>query len=246
MSSNISPVIVIFGAGPGLGASVARRFGREGFRVALVGRRQEPLLEFAELLKAEGIEAVPFTADLSNPARVPALIAGIRERFGRIDVIEYGPASAADQGFVPAAQLDVVALEKYVRLFLLTPVEIVRQVLPELIERGNGAILVTHGSSSATGIPFLSGVGPAMAAMRNYLYSLNGELEGTGVYAGTLTIGALITSGDSLADQGFPGDAEAATTFPTVHPDTLAGLYWDMYVQRRAVEQAYPELVVAV
>ncbi|MBD8045373.1 SDR family NAD(P)-dependent oxidoreductase [Arthrobacter sp. Sa2BUA2] len=244
MSAITSPVLVVFGAGPGLGASVARRFGREGFRVALVGRRQEPLQDFAETLKAEGIEAAPFTADLSDPARIPSLIADIRERFGRIDVIEYGPASAADQGFVPAAELDTADLEKYLRLFLLTPVEIVRSVLPELIERGNGAILVTHGSSSATGIPFLSGVGPAMAAMRNYLYSLNGELEGTGVYAGTLTIGALITSGEPFADQGFPGDAEAAATFPTVHPDTLAGLYWDMYVQRGAAEQAYPQLAV--
>lgn len=85
---------------------------------------------------------------------------------------------------------------------------------------------------------------PAMAGMRNYLYSLNGELEGTGVFAGTLTIGALITSSDPSADQGFPGDAEAATSFPTVHPDTLAGLYWDMYVRRSAVEQAYPERVL--
>lgn len=244
MSANTSPVIVVFGAGPGLGASVARRFGREGFRVALVGRRQEPLHDFAELLKAEGVEAAPFTADLSDPARIPALIAGIRERFGRIDVVEYGPASAADQGFVPATELDAVALEKYMRLFLLTPVEIVRQVLPELIERGNGAILVTHGSSSVTGIPFLSGVGPVMAGMRNYLYSLNGELEGTGVYAGTLTIGALITSGGPSADHGFPGDAEAATAFPTVHPDTLAELYWDMYIQRSAVEQSYPRPAV--
>lgn len=243
MSVPNSPVIVIFGAGPGLGASVARRFGQEGFRVALVGRREEPLREFAEVLKAEGIEAAPFATDLSDTARVSSLVADIRERFGRIDVVEYGPASAADQGFVPAAQLDVIALEKYLRLFLLTPVEIVRQVLPELIERGSGAILVTHGSSSATGIPFLSGVGPAMAAMRNYLYSLNGELDGTGVYAGTLTIGALITTGDPSTDQDFPGEAEVASAFPTVHPDTLAGLYWDMYVQRLAVEQVYPQPV---
>lgn len=212
--------------------------------MALVGRRQGPLNDFVQSLKDDGIEAAPFIADLSDPAQAPDLIARIRAQFGRIDVIEYGPASSADQGFVPATQLDAVLLERYTRLFLLTPVEIVRAVLPEMIERGDGAILVTHGMSAATAIPFLSGVGPAMSAMRNYLYSLNGELQGTGVYAGTLTIGALITSDDAAIDQAFPGEAEAASAFPTVHPDTLADLYWHMFTQRADVEQAYPESVL--
>ncbi|KDA05369.1 short-chain dehydrogenase [Microbacterium sp. CH12i] len=240
-SSSTAPVIVVFGAGPGLGASIARRFGKEGFRVALVGRRQAPLNELAVALKADSVEAAPFTADLSDPAQVPALIANIRERFGRIDVVEYGPASAGEQGFTPATQLDAAALEKSTRFLLLTPVEIVRAVLPELTERGTGAILVTHGMSAAIAMPFLSGTGPAMSAMRNYIYSLNGELKDTGVYAGTLTIGALIVREDAASNETFPDDAEAAGAFPTVHPDVLADLYWDMYTQRDAAERTYPE-----
>lgn len=240
MSSPTSPVAVVFGAGPGLGASVAHRFGREGFRVALVGRRQAALDDLVANLVGAGIEAAPFAADLSDPAGVPALVDRIRERFGRIDVVEYGPASAGDHGFVPAAQLDAATLETFVRLFLLTPVEIVHAVLPELVERGEGAILVTHGMSAANAMPFLSGLGPAMSAMRNYLYSLHGELQGTGVYAGTLTIGAMI-SRDDVPAASVTDTSDAPTWhLPTVHPDVLADLYWEAYTRRDTAEVSYP------
>ena len=53
----MSKTIAVFGAGPGMGRSVARRFGREGFRVALVARNQERLAAFTEELAGDGIDA---------------------------------------------------------------------------------------------------------------------------------------------------------------------------------------------
>ncbi|MGN9841346.1 hypothetical protein ACTMTI_24775 [Nonomuraea sp. H19] len=47
---------------------------------------------------------------------------------------------------------------------LLTSVEAVRAVLPEMTERGDGAVLLTHGYSALQPIPYLSGVGPVMSA----------------------------------------------------------------------------------
>ncbi|MGW0949204.1 SDR family NAD(P)-dependent oxidoreductase [Streptomyces sp. NPDC002623] len=238
----MSKVIAVFGAGTGLGASVARRFGREGFRVALVARRKDRLDTLVEELAGEGIEAVAFSADLSKSAEVPALIEAIRDRFGRIDVVEYGPISG-DQGFTPAAQVNAVTLEGLLPLLLLTPVEVVQAVLPEWTERGDGAFLLTHGYSAAQPFPHLSGVGPVMSAARNYLYSLNAELAGTGVYAGTLTIGASITRSEMAEAAAAQVDAEAADSaqFPVVDPDELAAHYWDMYVNRDRVEQFHPE-----
>jgi hypothetical protein len=64
---------------------------------------------------------------------VAALPHSIRDRFGRIDVIEYGPISG-EQGFTPATKLDAAALEKDSPL-LLTTVEVVRAVLAEWTER---------------------------------------------------------------------------------------------------------------
>ncbi|QYN36084.1 SDR family NAD(P)-dependent oxidoreductase [Pseudonocardia sp. DSM 110487] len=238
----MSKVLAVLGAGTGLGVSVAQRFGREGFRVALVARRKDRLDALVEKLAGEGVEAAAFSADLSEPGEVPALIAAIRDRFGRIDVIEYGPIGG-EVSFTPAAQLDAATLEGLSRLLLLTPVEVFRAVLPEMTDRGDGAVLMTTGYTAVQPMPHLSGVGPVMAAARNYLYSLSGELADTGIYAGTLSIGAGIARSEMVESEM----GEAATNsdllgaFPVVDPDDLAEHYWDMYTKRDRVERIHPE-----
>jgi NAD(P)-dependent dehydrogenase (short-subunit alcohol dehydrogenase family) len=96
--------IAIFGAGTGLGASLATRFGREGYRVALVARRAAPLEERVAELTRAGIEVAAFPADLTNLDSIPALVRSIEARFGAIDVAVYQPVGHV--GFVPAVELD--------------------------------------------------------------------------------------------------------------------------------------------
>ncbi|WP_031173623.1 SDR family NAD(P)-dependent oxidoreductase [Streptomyces durhamensis] len=231
-----SKVIAVFGAGTGLGASVARRFAREGFRVALVARRKDRLDALVEQLIGEGIDAAGFTADLSKPAEVPALIDVIRGRFGRIDVIEYGPISG-EQSFAPATKLDAVTLQKDSPLLLFTPVEVVRAVLPEWAERGDGAFLMTTGHTAVEPRPYMSG-GPLMSAARNWLHSLNGELADIGAYAGTLSIAAFIARSEmgEIAAASLPEGVG-----PLVDPDDLAEHYWYLYTKRDRIEQIHPE-----
>jgi short-subunit dehydrogenase len=233
--------IAIFGAGTGLGASVARRFGREGYRAALVGRRSGPLDALVAELAAEGIEAAAFPADLTQTSAVRGLVAAIMKRFGRIDVLEYAPISPT--AFTPAMELTADALKDLVSLYLLTPVELVQAVLPQMLERGDGGILVGHGLSAVEGTPFMSGVGPVMAAARNYLYSLHGELAGKGVYVGTLAIAAMIDRSEShraLADGQLSFDLPGGAAIPTVDPDELAEQYWNLLGKRDRVELVHP------
>ncbi|MEU2208922.1 SDR family NAD(P)-dependent oxidoreductase [Streptomyces hygroscopicus] len=236
----MSKVIAVLGAGTGLGVSVARRFGREGFRVALVARRKDRLDTLVEVLAGEGMEAVAFSADLSQPAEVPALVGAIRDRFGRIDVVAYGPISG-DQGFTPAAKLDAATLQDLAPLLLFTPVEVVRAVLPEWTERGEGAFLLAQGYSAAQPMPHLSGLGPVMSATRNYLYSLNAELADTGIYAGALTIASLIARSEVSAAAQAAFESADGPHFPVVDPDDLAEHCWNMYTKRDRVEQFHPE-----
>ncbi|MCA1218063.1 SDR family NAD(P)-dependent oxidoreductase [Streptomyces sp. 8L] len=233
----MSKVIAVFGAGPGLGASLARHFAAEGFRVALVARRKDRLDALVERLAAEGVDATGFTADLSVPDEIPALVEAVRERLGRIDVVEYGPVPTVP--FTPAAELEPDTLAQGVPLLLLTPLAVVRAVLPEWKERGDGAFLMTTGATAVHPMPHISGVGPLMAAARNWLYSLNGELAESGIYAGTLSIAAFI-GGSEAAEAA--GASELTAAFPVVDPADLAALYWDMYTERDRVEEVHPAL----
>ena len=234
-------VIAVFGAGTGLGVSVARRFGREGYRVALVARREQQINDFAETLTAEGIEAAAFPADLRDTATVPALVAAITDRWGRIDVVEYAPITT--ELFTPAAELTAAGLAPLISLYLYTPVELVRAVLPGMLERGDGAILVGHGATAAQPIPFRSGVGPAMAAARNYLGSLHGELADKGIHVGTLTIAALIagSAGHRMLTSGEVETGMDLSRIPTVDPGDLADQLWTMTVKRDQFEHFCPQ-----
>lgn len=197
----------------------------------------------AAKLAAEGIEAAAFTADLARFDTVPSLIAAIESRLGPIDVAEYSPIAGAI--FTPAVALDADALQTAVKLYLLTPVEIARAVLPGMIKRGNGAILVTHGSTAAYPMPNMSGIGPVMAATRNWLYSLNAEVADKGVYAGSLVVTAMIANSavhKALTSGEMKADLPEGAAIPVVDPDELAERYWQMLAKREQVEEIYPAI----
>ncbi|WP_069871135.1 SDR family NAD(P)-dependent oxidoreductase [Streptomyces malaysiensis] len=230
-------VIALFGAGPGLGAAVAHRFGREGYRVALVARRGETLRVLAEELAGEGVEAVPFPADLSRSEAIPDLVADITARLGPIGAVYYAPTTG-ESPFLPATEVTPQILAGYVDLYLYSPIAVVNAVLPGMLGRGDGAILVGHGGSAAHPAPFRSGIGPIMSATRNYLYSLHGELAGKGVYVGTVTISAVILGSTGAA--AVDTELIAQLGLPTAEPSDLADLLWNMADARDRVEVAWP------
>jgi short-subunit dehydrogenase len=235
----MSPVIAVLGAGTGLGAAVAHRFGREGFTVALVGRRRDRLEALRAELETAGIRSGVFIADLADPSGIPPLMRSIETELGAVDVVEYGPVSA-DLSFTPARDLDAAALSALVPLFLLSPVEVVAAVLPGMLKRGRGSILLTQGSFAVTPVPFASGPGPVMAATRNYVHSLAGELAGTGVHVGMLAIGASIDRSEMSELAQAEGDG-ATNGRSRVNPDDLAELYWGMHARHDAVEIVHPD-----
>lgn len=238
----MSNVIAIFGAGPGLGTALARRFGKEGFRAALVARNPERLDAAVAELAAAGIEAAAFPADLSDPAAARSVVDAIKERFGRIDVVSYQPLNSTT-GFTPATQLDSDELSGYVNLLLLSPVAIAHAVIPDMVERGTGGFFVTGGFTAADPQPFISGIGPAMAGIRNFVYSLHGEVAEAGVYAGVVTLAALIKNSDAYGRMTpeMLAEVTGGTTGLTVlDPDELAETYWRLFTDRDQVEYRFP------
>jgi NAD(P)-dependent dehydrogenase (short-subunit alcohol dehydrogenase family) len=78
-------IALVTGAGSGIGKAVALAFLREGYKVVLAGRRQEPLDVVAR--QADASHALAVATDVGNPESVAALFSKIKETFGRMDVI---------------------------------------------------------------------------------------------------------------------------------------------------------------
>lgn len=80
--------IAIVGAGPGLGFSLAKRFGREGFRVAQITRNRETLAGLTADLANRGIIAEGFADEVTQGETIRQAFREIERRFGQVDVFE--------------------------------------------------------------------------------------------------------------------------------------------------------------
>jgi NAD(P)-dependent dehydrogenase (short-subunit alcohol dehydrogenase family) len=88
MTDSPSKTIVVTGAGSGIGRAVAQRFAAEGWQVALVGRSPDTLDETVSLVNPAGrSRCATFACDVSKPAEVDAMAAGVLARFGTADVL---------------------------------------------------------------------------------------------------------------------------------------------------------------
>jgi short-subunit dehydrogenase len=229
--------IAVFGAGPGLGQAVARRYAREGYSVVLVARRREPLDRLAEELTSDGARAHAITADLADTDAIPALASRIRDAVGDLDAFYYG---AAADGFVPVLDLTPRHVRDLMPLGVYTLLGLVQEFLPAMITRGNGAILSAQGASACHGNPGIAG-GLTLAAQRNYLQALHAQVAGKGVYVGGLYIGAAIENTPfHTRMETAKAAGEPVPQIPTAAPDQLAELLWTMHHTRDKAETAYP------
>ena len=100
-------VAVVTGAGTGIGRAVTLRLLADGYRVALAGRRREPLEQTAAG-SGRAARALAVPTDVSDPAAVQALFAAVQERFGRLDLL-FNNAGI----FVPGIEIDALTVEQW-------------------------------------------------------------------------------------------------------------------------------------
>lgn len=129
-------IAVITGGGTGIGAAVARRISAEGGRVALIGRRPDPLKAVAEETGGS-----IFAADAADTGSMKKAVAAIVEELGGIDILI---ANAGGHGVGPTISMSDETWEQAVRLNLNTAFVSARETLPQLIERkGNIVVLAS-------------------------------------------------------------------------------------------------------
>ncbi|HEX6389538.1 MAG TPA: SDR family NAD(P)-dependent oxidoreductase [Solirubrobacteraceae bacterium] len=216
--------LAIVGAGPGLGLSIAKRFGAAGFQVALLARNASKLGELTAELERAGVTARSYVADITDRAALVAALASVDAEMGPVDVLEFGPMPAMPPVSAPNASPEDV--QSVFEQQVLGAVAAVNAVLPGMRSRGSGALLITTGASSVTPIAMMGAIGPAMAALRNYAITLHQALAHEGVYAAHVAIDLRITPGAGEAD-----------------PDALAERYFELYEQRDRAEIKVGNLV---
>jgi short-subunit dehydrogenase len=161
----------------------------------------------------------------------------IRAAVGDLEAVYYG---AAANGFVPVLDLTPQRVQDLMPLGVYALLALVREFLPAMIARGNGAILSAQGASALHGSATIAG-GLALAAQRNYLQALHAEVADKGVYVGGLYVGAAIENMPFHAGiQAAKATGAPVPELPTVDPTRLADLLWTMHNTTRQRETTYP------
>jgi NAD(P)-dependent dehydrogenase (short-subunit alcohol dehydrogenase family) len=80
-------VVMVSGAGSGLGKAIAYQFGRLGAKLVICGRKAEPLERAADGMRALGIECLAYSMTIRDPDQVAALFKAAWSRYGRLDVL---------------------------------------------------------------------------------------------------------------------------------------------------------------
>jgi NAD(P)-dependent dehydrogenase (short-subunit alcohol dehydrogenase family) len=223
------PTIAIVGAGPGLGLSIAKRFGREGFAVGLISRTQKNLDALAAELGAAGVEAAGFAADVTDPTALRAAVEQITVRFGPVDVLSFSPSAPDNATLRPVAVTEVTlaAVQPQLEFYLGGGIAAAQQVLPAMSERGAGTILFTTGGSSADPgmMPAFGNIAIGAGALRTYALSLHAAVAERGVYIAHIPLSVWIGRGG-----------------PETQPDTIADHYWNVHTGRTGAEHPYVAL----
>lgn len=208
--------IAIIGAGPGLGAAVARRFGAEGFAVGLISRHQGRLDALAEDLAKDGVQAKGFAANVRDPESIAKALEQVTESLGPIEVLQYSPLPQKD--FMrPVLETTPADLEGPIEFSIYGPVAAVHQVVPGMrfLGENRGTILFVNGGSAVKPGRNVTGTSVAFAGQAAYAQLLNEALGEEGIQVSQLIIGGRIIAGD-----------------PEKDPDVLAGHLWDLHTKR--------------
>lgn len=197
---------VVTGASSGIGMALARVLAARGHSLILVARRGEILSDLAtELATAHGVQAEVRAVDLSDLDAVDVLCHEIASR--EISILANNAGIAT---FGAVADLDAAYERAQLRLNANAVQELTLAVLPQMVKRGAGGILMVGSAAGNMAIPNNATYAASKAFVNTFSESLRGELKGTGVHVTLLAPGPVRTQipapeDESIVDKLVPG-----------------------------------------
>ena len=165
-------VIVITGGSSGIGRALAERFGSEGSKLVITGRKKERLEEVVADLKNKGIEALPVVADASIEADCARVVDTAIETYGRIDVL-INNAGISMRALFEDLQVDV--FKKVMDVNFYGTIYTTKYALPYII-RSKGSVVGIASVNGRRATPERSAYSASKFAMIGFLESLRTEM----------------------------------------------------------------------
>ena len=216
---------VVAGVGPGLGASLVRKFAAEGCSVAAFARSGDYLETLAGDLEDEPGEVLAVPTDLTDASQIEAGFERVREAFGPVDVLVHNASAASWKGLADVTDEE---FERPYRVNVLGGLRCAREAVSDMLAGDGGTVIFTGATSALRGRGGAIGFSAAKFAARGMAESMARELGPEGVHVAHVVIDGQIANPPTLERE--PDRAEE--TF--LDPDEIAESYWHLVEQDRS------------
>lgn len=199
--------------GPGNGMGIARRFGKEGFTIAMISRNEEKLRKLLVELKKDDINAYYFVGDASKEDSLKNCFKKLKETVGNTDILIYNAARLKMRNILEERFESLVTDFKVNVAGLLTAVQ---EVLPAMKANKKGTILVTGGHLGIEPHKEFASLSISKGALINLVKTLAAELTPQNIHVASVIICGLIKPEDEK-----------------YNPYAIAENYWKLFNQKK-------------
>ena len=210
-----TPLVIVAGAGPGLGAALLKRFAAGGYRAVGLTRT---------LWDSDGLDAELIRADLSCAKQV---LAGVQQAVGRHGppaVVIHNTAQLVIKPFLESHSDD---FEATWRSMVLSATHVSRAVLPLMLDNKGGVLLFSGATASLRGGANFAAFASAKFALRGLAQSLAREFQGQGIHVGHIILDGIV---DNERSRQLHGMAPARM----MSPEDIAEAYWQLAHQGKS------------
>ena len=184
-------VVLITGAGRGIGKRLALGFAGAGARIGLLARTQ-PELDLAKLeIEQAGGNALRLKADVCDLEQVTAAVDRVRAVFGRLDILICAAGVTGPIG--PFLTSDVAAWASTIEINLLGVANACRAALPVMVENRSGKIIAVAGPGSASSRPNFSAYAASKAGVARFVECLADEVRDDNIQVNAMSPGRSYT-----------------------------------------------------
>jgi NAD(P)-dependent dehydrogenase (short-subunit alcohol dehydrogenase family) len=227
--SERSAVVAGVGASRGLGAAVARRFAREGFRITVIGRSAEKLGATLKELREGGAVAEAVIGDVTDQALVQRAVAQSDAAAAPLEAAIFNAGGNWPKAFL---EMDAAFLDGMWRVNALAGFFFAKAALEAMLPRQRGTLLFTGASASLRGRAKFCGFAQAKAALRALAQSAAREFGPQGIHVAHVVVDGAI-DGDRI-NSFLPGLKAQRGADGLLDPDAIAENFWQLHCQTRS------------
>jgi short-subunit dehydrogenase len=181
--------LLVVGAGPGLGAAIARRFAHGRYHVTLLARDLRRLTDLARDLRTTGATADTVTADASDPEGLQTALRSVYAAGSAPGLLVYNAVLAAPDTLLDS---DISHLQRAYNVNVVSAIVAARVAAEAMAAAGGGTILFTGGGFADRPVAKLATVSLGKAALRSAATMLGDELASRAVRVASITVAGII------------------------------------------------------